>query len=244
MMNTIKKLTSIWCILMIAQLAQAHINPNLAPLVKDQTNTTSLREDCLEAIQTTTMDVNNVRAMLQVGGDVWWNLDDGMYIVPKPALGSNDPAVSSIFAGSVWVGGLDPSGNIKLAAGPNGAYFGREGSVDWYSGPLDMLGDTDKPICDDWNTFFRLEGNSVRNTVKLFDELGENFVCDSVPADVRYWPGKNNPFWGEEYDFDLPVDQNLGAFWDEDQDGNYNPCNGDFPIINIRACEPLNRADA
>lgn len=242
MMKTINKINAIVCLLMLAQLSWAHINPNLQPPEKTNQTNTSLREDCLEAIETTFIEINNVRAMLQVGGDVWWNLDQGQYIVPVPAEG--DEAVSAIFAGSVWVGGLDPNGNIKLAAGPNGAYYQRDGSVDWYSGPLDASGDTDKEVCDAWNTFFKLDGTSVRNFARLYDKEQENLSVDSIPEDVKYWPGKNNPYWGENFDFELPKDQSLGAFWDDDQDGDYNPLKGDFPIIDIRDCEPKDRAEA
>lgn len=247
----------------IAQIGLTHVNPNLAPKSKGDGDNlefnTSLREDCLEAINTTNLNINNVRALLQVGGDVWWDLDNGSYIVPKQESRADE--VSAIFSGSVWVGGLTPSGSLKLAAGPNGAYYNRAGAVDWYSGPLSVAkpatgtepavvgGITDKPICDDWNTFFKVNGNSVRNAVRLFDRDPLAFECDSVLDDVKYWPGKNNPFWGEEYDFELPVDQSLGAFWDEpgvdgNGDGVYNPCDGDFPIINIRKCEPATRAAA
>lgn len=242
-MNTIKKITGVICLLMVAQLSWAHINPNLQPPERTKETNTSLREDCLQAIETTFIEINNVRAMLQVGGDVWWNLDRGQYIVPKPEPGQE--AVSAIFAGSVWVGGLDPSGNIKLAAGPNGAYYNRAGSVDWYAGPLDASGATDKEICDQWNQFFKLDGQSIRDFVTAFDQFeGEEFPQDSIPDDVKFWPGKNNPLWVFEYDFQLPVDQSLGAFWDDDQDGNYDPRQGDFPIIDIRGCEPTNRAEA
>lgn len=228
---------------MLTQLTWAHINPDLlSPERASNQNSTSLREDCLEAINTTFIEINNVRAMLQVGGDVWWNLDQGQYIVPKPAQGED--AVSAIFAGSVWVGGLDPQGNIKLAAGPNGTYYQRDGSVDWYSGPLDASGETDKEVCDAWNTFFKLNGESVRLAADLYDELGTDLSIDSIPEDVKYWPGKNNPYWGNKFDFELPQDQSLGAFWDDDQDGNYDPLKGDFPIIDIRGCEPENRAQA
>lgn len=234
----------------IAQLGLAHINPNLAPKENGGSGVdfnTSLREDCLEAINTTNLNINNVRALLQVGGDVWWDLDNGSYIVPKQESRADE--VSAIFSGSVWVGGLTPSGSIKLAAGPNGAYYQSPGAVDWYSGPLDVDGITDKPICDDWNTFFKVDGESVRNAVKAFDKNPLTFDCEDVQDDVKYWPGKNNPFWGEEYDFELPADQSLGAFWDEPGvdgfgDGVYNPCDGDFPIINIRACEPIDREAA
>ena len=250
-MNSIKSIISICVMVAIAQLGLAHINPNLAPKSNGGNDNsdfnTSLREDCLEAINTTNLNINNVRALLQVGGDVWWDLDNGSYVVPKQA--SREDEVSAIFSGSVWVGGLTPSGSIKLAAGPNGAYYGRQGAVDWYSGPLDVEGITDKPICDDWNTFFKVDGESVRNAVRLFDKDPLAFACDSIQNDVKYWPGKNNPFWGEEYDFELPVDQSLGAFWDEpgvdgNGDGVYNPCDGDFPIINIRNCEPFDRKAA
>ena len=102
----------------IAQLGLAHINPNLAPKSNGGNDNsdfnTSLREDCLEAINTTNLNINNVRALLQVGGDVWWDLDNGSYVVPKQA--SREDEVSAIFSGSVWVGGLTPSGSIKLAA--------------------------------------------------------------------------------------------------------------------------------
>ena len=53
----------------IAQLGLAHINPNLAPKTNgDNDNSdfnTSIRVDCLEAINTTNLNINNVRALLK-----------------------------------------------------------------------------------------------------------------------------------------------------------------------------------
>ncbi|MDA9358808.1 hypothetical protein N9R23_05290, partial [Saprospiraceae bacterium] len=112
-MNSIKSIISICVMVAIAQLGLAHINPNLAPKSNSGNDNsdfnTSLREDCLEAINTTNLNINNVRALLQVGGDVWWDLDNGSYVVPKQA--SREDEVSAIFSGSVWVGGLTPSGS-------------------------------------------------------------------------------------------------------------------------------------
>jgi hypothetical protein len=47
------------------------------------------------------------------GGDIWWDLSEGQYIVPAvdPALGV--PGVSSLFAGAVWLGGFDDAMNLK-----------------------------------------------------------------------------------------------------------------------------------
>ena len=49
--------------------------------------------------------------------------------------------------------------------------------------------------------------------------------------------GQGNPHWRKKYSFNLP-DQPLGSFWDHDENGIYDPCGGDFPIIDIRGCEP------
>ncbi|HLT94149.1 MAG TPA: hypothetical protein VKZ56_06280, partial [Membranihabitans sp.] len=76
----------------------------------------SYRADCAPARSEIDMSINNVRARLLGGGDVWWDLTDGKYIVPKVEPGSGLPEVSSIFAGAVWLGGYDPVGNLKLAA--------------------------------------------------------------------------------------------------------------------------------
>jgi len=226
-----------------ASMSFAHINPNarsasVAPVV--QTQQVSSREDCQPATAQIDMDINNVRARLLTGGDVWWDLENGKYIVPKPPIGSGLPEVSSIFAGGVWIGGEDPSGNLKIAAS---TYRGAAGG-DYYSGPLDPeSGLTDLPICNDWDRFFTITGEELSKAIQLFDQEGP-LDCDSIPENVRFWPGKDNPYFEEKYPFALPQGQNLGSYWDQDLSGDYDPCMGDFPIIDIRGCEPTSRKEA
>ncbi|MBK8701108.1 MAG: hypothetical protein IPN29_16860 [Saprospiraceae bacterium] len=111
------------------------------------------RAVCRPGISEIDMDVNNVRARLRTGGDLWWDGTNGLYIVPKPAEGQ--PAVSSIFAGGVWVGGRDKAGNIKLAGV---TYRSLTDNFDWFPGPLDEDGQTDEPICKNWDIFFTVFG--------------------------------------------------------------------------------------
>src|SRR5688572_23936130 len=48
---------------------------------------------------------NNVRTIIFTGGDMWWDLvGTARYIIPKTEDTKN--AVSSSFAGSIWLGGL------------------------------------------------------------------------------------------------------------------------------------------
>lgn len=209
-------------------------------------NNTSLevnyREDCVPATTQIDMEINNVRARLITGGDIWWDFQDGKYIVPAPPPGSLLPEVSSIFAGAVWIGGQDPAGNLKIAAQ---TYRGGNGSqVDFYAGPLNSIsGTTEKDTCDNWDRFFRVFGEEVE-TVDVLFETGA-LEIDDIPENVLYWPGKGNPYFAERYNFELPdASQGLGSFWDEDQDGIYDPLQGDIPIIEIRGCEPPTRGAA
>ncbi len=227
-----------------ASLAFAHINPKLASKrakATVQTQEVTFREDCQTATSQIDMDINNVRARLLTGGDVWWDLQSGRYVVPKVPIGSDLNEVSSLFAGGVWIGGEDPAGNLKIAASD---YRGDAGG-DYFSGPLDPeTGLTDLPICNDWDRFFVVQGTELSKAIQLFDESPDGFECDSIPDNVRFWPGKDNPYFQERYPFALPQGQNLGSYWDEDLSGDYDPCKGDFPIIDIRGCEPSTRKEA
>ncbi len=210
-------------------------------------NEISNRAVCRPGVVEIDMNVNNVRARLRTGGDVWWDGRNGLYVVPKPAPGQ--PAISSIFAGGVWVGGKDRAGNIKLAGV---TYRNLTDNYDWFPGPLDEKGQTDEPICKNWDKFFTVNGTEVRRHISSYDAAivaGTDFSCDSMPDNVKYWPGRGNPYWSEQYDFPLP-DQSLGAFYDNpnpitgEGDGIYNPCDGDFPTIEIRKCAPDTRKAA
>ncbi len=207
----------------------AHIGPQNGNSKGNKDTKINYREDCQPGISEIDQSINNVRARLSTGGDVWWNRQEGLYIVPKPAEGQLP--VSSIFAGGVWVGGTTRAQSLKLAGV---TYRSLNNNFDWYPGPLNEKGITDQPICANWDQFFKVTAVEVNKHNDAWESPGD-YDCDSIPDGVKYWPGQGNPFWRDKYDFDLP-NQSLGAFYDEDGDGSYNPCNGDFPSIEIEGC--------
>lgn len=247
-MKVLKNISFSVMMLMLVSPAFAHINPNKKEGKKPSANESTeinFREDCTAATAQTDQNINNVRARLLTGGDVWWTLQDGSYIVPAPPIGSGLPEVSSIFAGAVWLGGLDPSNNLKVAA----TDYRNGGQTDFYPGPLDPeTGLTDLAICQRWDQFFEVQGTEVEKAIRDWEFAvfnGMEYDPDSIPAGVKYWPGKGNPYFNENFGFDLPdTGQGLGNFWDQDQDGEYDPAFGDFPVIDIRGCEPDDRTDA
>ena len=72
-------------------------NPNTS----SENNYRIISSGCLPATSQTDLNINNVRATILGGGDMWWNLDNGQYEVPQ---GSGK---HSMFAGALWIGGLD-----------------------------------------------------------------------------------------------------------------------------------------
>ncbi|HMO39553.1 MAG TPA: hypothetical protein PKC76_16235 [Saprospiraceae bacterium] len=198
--------------------------------------TVTFRENCANSVSQIDMAINNVRARLLTGGDVWWDTNDGRYVVPKVQPG--EPEVSSIFAGAVWLGGVDPAGNLKVAAKTYGSSRGRS---DFFSGPLNPeTGKTDQATCAKWDKFFVVRGNNIREHLRNFRQArleGIDYDPDLIPTDVKGWPGRGNPFFFDIHQFDLPnTTQGLAGFWDEDGDGLYDPTQGDFPIVEIRGC--------
>ena len=69
----------------------------------------SINTACSEAVVQSDLAVNNVRCRILMG-DMWWDLANAAYEIPKGS------GLNSIFAGSLWMGGVDVGGQLKVAA--------------------------------------------------------------------------------------------------------------------------------
>jgi hypothetical protein len=87
------------------------------------------------------LDINNVRTRINTGGDMWWDLPGGIgaqYYIPKSGT------ATSMFSGSLWIGGLDINNQLKLAA-----IRYRQVGNDYWPGPLtvDATAAVDQETC-------------------------------------------------------------------------------------------------
>ncbi|MEY3086267.1 MAG: hypothetical protein RLZ93_184 [Bacteroidota bacterium] len=214
----------------------------LGPNDKDYKPTAKPKANCSPATAKLTMKFNDVSALIEQGGSMFQNRAAGVaaYEVPK---GSNRFA---IYAGALWMGGTDVNGQLKLAA-----LRYRQGN-DFWPGPLTVTPGTGNfnpinPVGDDairdfgeanidpdqciaYDKFYTIRKAEVVK-FNIWWECNAGVTtegCDEITAPtndelnrIYGWPAHGDVSRGQDYF--------LAPFYDRDQDGNYNPDNGDHP---------------
>ncbi|HCY23010.1 MAG: hypothetical protein A2W93_08620 [Bacteroidetes bacterium GWF2_43_63] len=176
----------------------------------------SVAADCLPASASAELNIGGVRARINNGGDMWWDLIGvAQYEVPKGS-GRN-----ALFAGALWVSGTDQNGNIKVAA-QRYRSFGN----DFWPGPLtiDGMATTDAGVCQDYNFISTIYRQDVIDFVNYF-ENPSLFPGYSIPAYFFEYPAHGNSSLGQSH--------YLAPFFDYNEDGEYDPNSGDYPYYDL-----------
>lgn len=152
------------------------------------------------------LDINNIRTTILVGGDMWWDVANAKYEVPK---GSGK---HSLYAGALWIGGIDEGGQVKVA----GQTY-RQTGADFWGGPLDT---TDVSItqqkCNDYDRHWKLSKTEVQNFI---DNPG------AATNAIKSWPGNGEATSNEG--------MYLAPFVDVNGNGEYDYEGGDYPGYNF-----------
>ncbi|XZF13575.1 hypothetical protein ACTHGU_17480 [Chitinophagaceae bacterium MMS25-I14] len=216
--------------LVASAMPNVGLDGKLRKVLPDNLRTTAGK--CKPATATIDMDVNNIRARLMTGGDMWWDqgVGEARYEVPK---GSKK---NSLFAGSAWIGGMDPQGNLKVAAQTY-----RQDGNDYWPGPLEAGskgGDgytTTASTCSEWDRFWKIN----KSDLIVFRDLISKGQQATVQLDPTYqsifeWPAKGNQTSYGNSGAPLAELQNgrdFAPFIDADKDGIYDATKGDYPDI-------------
>ena len=94
-----KNINSLILVLLVTFSLSVSLFSREAPRANNSTNTTIQKAsprggNCVPATKQVDMEINNVRARLLNGGDIWWDKSKGRYIVPKVTAGSGAKEVS------------------------------------------------------------------------------------------------------------------------------------------------------
>jgi hypothetical protein len=198
-------------------------NSNARNPIKKNTNKSeqTITSGCLPAATSAELDLNNVRALIHTGGDMWWDYGANVPRYEIPA-GSGK---HSLFAGGIWVGGVDVNGQLRLCA-----RMYRSNGNDYWPGPLissgEAIASVSSQVCTEYDKLYKIKKEQVEDFVGWFNAdaatKAKLYADYSVPQIINDWPAHG------------PVDQGaydyyLAPFQDVDADGIYNPSNGDYP---------------
>jgi len=179
---------------------------------KQQDIVLKLAAGCDPPSASANLDINNVRARIMNGGDMWWDLvGTAKYEIPK-VLEEGVFSKTSLFAGALWIGGYDDGNNLRAAA-----MTYRQGSAwDFFPGPLDVnTASIDPTECKKWDKIFQI----TREEIDEFIESNGDIMSDNI----RDWPAHGDQAFGQS--------KYLAPFVDIDADGFYDPFQGDYPDV-------------
>jgi len=168
---------------------------------------------CTPSTAKTELDINNVRTLIFINGDMWWDLvGTATYEIPK---GSGK---HSLFAGALWIGGLDHSSKaLKVSA-----QLYRQSGSDFWPGPIDTTNTSVTPdVCIKFDKHFKVTREQVLDFAVNSKSTGY-----TVPDVIKNWPGNgDDPVSGAGGNYS----HFLAPYYDTNGDGIYNYLDGDFP---------------
>ncbi|MFK8036807.1 MAG: T9SS type A sorting domain-containing protein [Crocinitomicaceae bacterium] len=189
---------------------------------------------CNPPTASTFLELNNVKAMIHTAGNLWQipNRNFCHYEVPKGS------GIMALFTSSLWLGGVDINGQLKLAA------LRYRNGQDYWTGPLNTTGEAEiiPETCNQYDRHFKI----TKEEVTLFNawytagvndqEFGtntqaENFPNYTIPESILKWPAHGDVSIGQPY--------YLAPFYDNPlapggKNGLYDPANdGDYPWYDI-----------
>jgi len=152
------------------------------------------------------LDANNIKSGYVPGGSLFMqdSVTYNLYEVPKGS------GIKSIFVSSFWLSGLDPGGNLHVAAQQYANI------ANWTYGPIATNYNTGYDT--KYDKVFPISASDISYHRAHYTDPGY------IPAaDIAQWPGNGDTANGEA--------AILAPFVDVDSNGLYEPAHGDYPDV-------------
>lgn len=188
-----KHLTHLLMVVLLG-MGSIHAKENVGQKKAKKSAMKVLAEGCAAATSSADLNINNVRTRILGSGDMWWDLDDAKYEVPK------DGGVHSMFSGALWLGGYDEARQLKLAA-----MTYRQTGVDYWPGPLDAAASVTSETCERYNQHWIVYREDVdvhaawiecKLDPQCLPTIDDKFPGYTTPESIQKWPG-NGIDYGE-----------------------------------------------
>lgn len=153
-----------------------------------------------------TISINNIAARINNNGNLFWDqVSNPEFLVPK------NGQAGTIYNSTLWIAGQDTIDSLHVAA----ERYDQIGN-DYWSGPVSNVYDT--AYDQVWDKTWKITKAEIDDFIQHWYNVGYN-----VPPSITSWPAHGNPLLGQAYF--------LAPFYDRGGDGNYDPTDGDYPLI-------------
>ena len=189
---------------------------------------------CNPATAQIDMEINNVRTTLLAGGDIWWDLNDAKYEIPKIDPPGSATSVHSLFAGAIWLGGIDAGGQLKLAAQTY-----RQTGNDFWPGPLDNNASVTDATCDEFDRHWKVTAEEIDELRACLEQGGGTCPANNIATSILEWPARGNQNARGANGNIIQINEDLAPFYSADGGNFYDPTRGDYPVIDPDADDPV-----
>ena len=172
----------------------------------------------------TSLSGNDVEVEVSVFGTLGqkFGKDKIEYGLFKNATHNGFPVASPFELTELWMGCFDSKGSIRFALRTDNV----NNNEGFKSGLLSVDGSVIQGSSDLFNRVWKVHRIEIDQLKK--DWQDNQVIEGNVSDDIKYWPGKGNPFFAADLNFVIP-DQLLAPFYDRNNDGKYNVYEGDLP---------------
>ena len=183
---------------------------------------------CKRAQSSAELNVNNVRALINAYGNMWYDGSLAKYNIPKEGTST------AMFCAALWIGGTDVDDQLRIAA----LRFGSEGN-DYWPGPLTVDGtaSVSAEVCNEYDKHYKISQSEVSSFMSMFDydedpithqltvTKNDSYDESLIPDVIKNWPAHGNTA--------MKQSRYLAPFFDVDDDGEYNWEKGDYPYYDF-----------
>ncbi len=160
----------------------------------------------------TVLDHGNFSAMFTQAGRFFWDGSENILTHPNVHLNfpQNEEKIT-VFASQIWLGGFNQMNQLCVAA----ETFSQQGR-DFFAGPVSDV--YDSQYDNKYSRIWKIKRTEILNHINSFQSPGY-----TIPDNFLTWPAFGDVMQGQ-----APY---LAPFFDNNQNGIYDPVNGDYPLI-------------
>lgn len=184
---------------------------------------TGLAQDCPLSEASGTLTGNSIMAKIPINGNLFWTQNSNtQFEIATP--NSSPPLFSTIFTTGIWLAGKNSNNELRLAA----ATYNDPISKDYSSGPIQNTNGQISPQCENFDRVWEVLGYEI---FSHRSDFADNGIIDQPIPNIFAYPAHQNPHFESIHGFELPnTPQGLAPFFDQNNDGIYNPIDGDYPL--------------